>query len=92
MNNQLAKQLHGAAGGLSINAPAQVRALPPAQLQLVEHIFVNALHPVLLSAAIVALVGTLVTLALPNKALQGAPAPADGDEAAADLEAKVGAF
>ncbi|MFG2037695.1 MDR family MFS transporter [Dactylosporangium sp. NPDC048998] len=94
MNNQLAKQLHGAAGGVSINAPAQVRALPPAQLQMVEHIFVNALHPVFLSAAVVALVGTLITLALPNKALQGgAPAQApQGEEAAADMEAKVAAF
>ncbi|MGI5246940.1 MDR family MFS transporter [Dactylosporangium sp. CA-139066] len=94
MNNQLAKQMHGAAGGVSINAPAQVRALPPAQLQMVEHIFVNALHPVFLSAAVVALVGTLITIALPNKALQGAApsAPADGEEAAAEMEAKVGAF
>ncbi|GAA4246915.1 MDR family MFS transporter [Dactylosporangium darangshiense] len=93
MNNQLAKQMHGAAGGVSINAPAQVRALPPAQLQMVEHIFVNALHPVFMSAAVVALVGTLITVALPNKALQGAaPAPADGEEAAAEMEAKVGAF
>ncbi|MER7002169.1 MDR family MFS transporter [Dactylosporangium sp. NPDC000555] len=94
MNNQLAKQLHGAAGGVSINAPAQVRALPPAQLQMVEHIFVNALHPVFLAAAVTALVGTLITLALPNKTLQGgAPAQArEGEEAAADMEAKVAAF
>ncbi|MEV8513364.1 MDR family MFS transporter [Dactylosporangium sp. NPDC051484] len=94
MNSQLAKQLHGAAGGVSINAPAQVRALPPAQLEMVEHIFVNALHPVFLSAAVAALVGTLITLALPNKALQGgAPAQAtQGEDAAADMEAKVAAF
>jgi EmrB/QacA subfamily drug resistance transporter len=93
MNNQLTSQMHGAAAGVSINAPAQVRALPPEQLQMVEHIFVNALHPVFLSAAVVALLGTLITLALPNKSLQsGAPAPVDGEEAAAEMEAKVGAF
>ncbi|WP_344618156.1 MDR family MFS transporter [Dactylosporangium salmoneum] len=96
MNNQLASQMHGAGGNVSINAPSQVRALPPAQLQMVEHIFVNALHPVFLSAAVVALVGTLITLALPNKALQGATpeqaAPADSEEAAAEMEAKVAAF
>ena len=99
MNNQLTKQMTGAASGVSINAPSQVRALPPAQLAFVEHVFVTALHPVFLSAAIVALLGTLVTLLLPNKSLQGgAPAPAttsseDAAEAeAAEMEAKVGAF
>ncbi|MEV6923620.1 MDR family MFS transporter [Dactylosporangium sp. NPDC051485] len=93
MNNQLASQMRGAGDAVSINAPAQVRALPPAQLQMVEHIFVNALHPVFLSAAVVALVGTLVTLAMPDKALQGAaPAQADPEEAAAEMEAKVATF
>ncbi|WP_432834472.1 MDR family MFS transporter [Dactylosporangium sp. CA-092794] len=103
MNNQLAKQMAGAGPGVSINAPAQVRALPTAQLQLVEHIFVNALHPVFLAAAIVALVGTLITLALPNKSLQSAteaPQPSpdsasqpdSAEDAAAAMEAKAAAF
>ncbi|MEU7871153.1 MDR family MFS transporter [Dactylosporangium sp. NPDC049140] len=83
-------KLSGGGGGVSINAPAQVRALPPAQLQMVEHLFVNALHPVFLSAAIVALVGTLITVALPDRALQGG-APVETAEAS-DMEAKVAAF
>jgi MFS family permease len=87
----MTNQLSGAGGGVSINAPAQVRALPPAQLQMVEHLFVDALHPVFLSAAVVALVGTLITLALPNRPLQGAT-PVETTEPAADMEAKVAAF
>ena len=104
MTNQLAKQMTGAASGVSINAPSQVRSLPPAQLAFVEHVFVTALHPVFLSAAVVALLGTLVTILLPNKSLQGGtPATAtEGstevsaaeaeEKAAAEMEAKVGAF
>ncbi|WP_432984943.1 MDR family MFS transporter [Dactylosporangium sp. CA-233914] len=98
MNNQLATQMRDAGTSVSINAPAQVRALPAAQLEMVEHIFVNALHPVFLAAAVVALLGTLITFALPNKALQGATpveatTPADAEEAAAaDMEAKIAAF
>jgi EmrB/QacA subfamily drug resistance transporter len=91
MNNQLAKQLQGAAAGVSINAPDQVRALPAEQLAMVERIFVNALHPVFLSAAIVALAGALFALALPNRTLQGA-APAEPEDAAAEMESKAAAF
>jgi len=98
MTSKLASQMAGSGvGGVSINAPAQVRKLPPAVLHQVEHVFVNALHPVFFTAAIVALVGTLVTVALPDKALQGAapggPAPAPTEEdTAAEMEAKVAAF
>ncbi|WP_433213903.1 MDR family MFS transporter [Dactylosporangium sp. CS-047395] len=87
-------KLSGGSGGVSINAPAQVRALPPAQLEMVERLFVNALHPVFLSAAVVALVGTLITIALPNKSLQGS-SPVEtttGEDAAAEMEAKAAAF
>ncbi|WP_433055738.1 MDR family MFS transporter [Dactylosporangium sp. CS-033363] len=87
-------KLSSGSGGVSINAPAQVRALPAAQLEMVERLFVNALHPVFLSAAVVALVGTLITLALPNKSLQGST-PVEtttGEDAAAEMEAKAAAF
>jgi EmrB/QacA subfamily drug resistance transporter len=97
MNHQLAKQMHGVAG-VSINAPAQIRHLPADKLAFVENVFVNALHPVFLFAGIVALVGTVITLALPDKSLQGAAAvpaaesEADGEHAAADMEAKAATF
>jgi EmrB/QacA subfamily drug resistance transporter len=98
MNSRLAEQMSGnGMSGVSINAPDQVRKLPPQVLDMVEHVFVNALHPVFFTAAIVALAGTLITVALPNKPLQGG-APADPaqapteEDAAAEMEAKVAAF
>ncbi|GGM34090.1 MDR family MFS transporter [Dactylosporangium sucinum] len=95
MNNRLSEQMSGnGMSGVSINAPAEVRKLPAQVLSMVEHVFVNALHPVFLVAAIVALVGTVVTIALPNRPLQGGtPLPKESEEdAAADMEAKVAAF
>ncbi|MET7395655.1 MDR family MFS transporter [Dactylosporangium sp. NPDC005572] len=95
MNNRLTEQMSGnGMSGVSINAPAEVRKLPADVLSMVEHVFVNALHPVFLAAAVVALAGAVITIALPNRPLQGgAPLPQESEEdAAADMEAKVAAF
>ena len=96
MNSRLAEQMSGSGmAGVSINSPAEVRKLPPQILAAVEHMFVNALHPVFLAAAVVAFVGTVITIALPDKPLQGGPAPTEGareEDAAAVMEAKAAAF
>ncbi|GAA0709890.1 MFS transporter [Dactylosporangium roseum] len=94
MTNRLTEQMRGnGMAGVSINAPAEIRKLPAQMLAAVEHIFVNALHPVFLSAAIVALVGTLLTVALPNKPLQGAaPDTPAQTPTAEEMESKVAAF
>ena len=92
MNSKLSEQMSGSGmAGVSINAPAEVRKLPPQVLDAVEHVFVNALHPVFFAAAIVAFVGTVIAVALPDKPLQdSAHAPETVSEA--EMEAKAAAF
>ena len=86
----------GRVSGGSLNA--DVSRLPAAARSAIEHAFVAALHPVFRVAAIVALAGFVIMLALPDKVLQGpAVAPShlieeSDEEAAAEMEAKVAAI
>jgi EmrB/QacA subfamily drug resistance transporter len=98
MNNRLNAGLGGAAGGGKVSLNADLSKLPAAVRDAIEHAFVNALHPVFLVAAIVAFAGLAITLAVPDRPLQGpAAVPTHLDEesdedAAAEMEAKAAAF
>ncbi|HEX6500389.1 MAG TPA: MDR family MFS transporter [Micromonosporaceae bacterium] len=85
-------------GGISINEPARILALPGPLKAAVQQGFVNTLHPIFLTAGLVSVVAVVLCLALPNRELRGA-APAapgrdgltkssDGD-AAAEMEAQT---
>jgi EmrB/QacA subfamily drug resistance transporter len=83
-------------GGVSINDPKTIRALPDLVRRAIEEGFVAALHPLFLVSAGVSLLAVLFCLVLPNRELKGGgPAghakPAEGDEdaATADMEAKA---
>jgi EmrB/QacA subfamily drug resistance transporter len=76
--------------GTSINDPASLKKLPPAALDAIQHLFVRALHPIFLVAALVSLVAVVLCLLLPNKELHGrGPGESPVDEAAL-AEASVG--
>jgi hypothetical protein len=88
-----------ASGGVSINDPRSIQALPGILRRAIEEGFVAALHPVFLVSATVTLLAVVFCLALPNRELAGAaPAetgkpPVSGEEdeelAAAEMEAKA---
>ncbi|TDC35955.1 DHA2 family efflux MFS transporter permease subunit [Micromonospora sp. 15K316] len=63
-----------AAGGtsISINDPATIMALPGPVRAAIQESFVAALHPVFLTAGLIAIVAVLVTVAMPNAQLRGA--------------------
>ncbi|SIR23274.1 MDR family MFS transporter [Micromonospora avicenniae] len=63
-----------AAGGtnISINDPATIMALPGPVRNAIQEAFVAALHPVFLTAGLIAIVAVLVTVAMPNALLRGA--------------------
>jgi EmrB/QacA subfamily drug resistance transporter len=80
MNNRLAAELPAAPGGgsMSINEPARILALPEPVRQLIQEGFVNALHPLFLTAALVTLVAVVLALLLPDYELgHGAPGAAE---------------
>jgi DNA-binding MarR family transcriptional regulator len=97
--NRLADELAGSlpaavhqSGRLS---PEQLAKLPPAAHDAYTHAFVNALQPVFLTAAGVAAVGFLLTLALPDRKLRDtveASGPQDhfavprADDSSAEIE------
>ena len=95
------KVAHLMAGGISINDPASIRALPAPVRMAIESGFVAALHPVFLVSAGVSMIAVLLCLALPDRELKGAghpPAPQAAEEepdaepaedVAADAEAKA---
>jgi EmrB/QacA subfamily drug resistance transporter len=94
------KVAHLVAGGISINDPASIRALPVPVRMAIESGFVAALHPVFLVSAAVSMLAVLLCLALPDRELKGAghaPPPAEteteeaesAEEVAADAEAKA---
>jgi EmrB/QacA subfamily drug resistance transporter len=60
------------AGGISINDPASIKALPEALRSAVQHGFVDTLHPIFMVAGLVSLVAVVLCLALPNGVLRGA--------------------
>jgi EmrB/QacA subfamily drug resistance transporter len=74
MNNRLAAELPAAPGGgsLSINEPSKILALPEQMRQLIQEGFVNALHPLFLTAALVTLVAVVLSLLMPDIELAGA--------------------
>jgi EmrB/QacA subfamily drug resistance transporter len=85
-------------GGISINDPKSIKALPELLRRAIEEGFVAALHPLFLVSAVVTLLAVVCCLALPNRELKGAapaevakPALEDEDEetAAAEMEAKA---
>jgi hypothetical protein len=82
-------------GGISINDPKSIQALPDQVSRAIEEGFVAALHPLFLVSAGVSLLAVLFCLALPDRELKGGPAgqvkpAADDEEAAtADMEAKA---
>jgi EmrB/QacA subfamily drug resistance transporter len=82
-------------GGISINDPKSIRALPALVRDAIETGFVNALHPLFLVSAGVSLLAVVLCLALPDRELKGG-GPAGGppaldeasdDDAAAEMEA-----
>jgi EmrB/QacA subfamily drug resistance transporter len=84
-------------GGISINDPKSIKALPELLRRAIEEGFVAALHPLFLVSAVVTLFAVVFCLALPNRELKGAaPAEAkptledeDEETAAAEMEAKA---
>src|SRR5207248_8796875 len=88
---------HLMAGGISINDPASIRALPAPVRMAIESGFVAALHPLFLVSAGVSLLAVLLCLVLPDRELKGAgpvpPKPAleeeSDDDAAAEMEASA---
>src|SRR6185503_9704592 len=88
-----------AAGGFSLNEPAKILALPEPLKVAIQTSFVLSLGPVFLTASLVSLIAFLLTLAVPDLELRGAPHahPAEKPElvdeddelAAAEMEAKA---
>jgi EmrB/QacA subfamily drug resistance transporter len=85
-------------GGISINDPKSIKALPELLRRAIEEGFVAALHPLFLVSAVVTLLAVVFCLALPNRELKGAsPAEVakraledeDEETAAAEMEAKA---
>jgi MFS family permease len=90
LNNRLAAELPSSSGGgsMSINEPSKILALPAQVREVIQEGFVNALHPVFLTAALVTVVAVVLSLFLPNHELAGAhPAPSDDEPRGADDEA-----
>ncbi|MGC9670092.1 MDR family MFS transporter [Planosporangium sp. 12N6] len=90
---QAQQKMAGAmSGGVSINDPKSIKALPDLVRRAIEEGFVASLHPLFLVSAGVTLLAVLLCVALPNGVLRGGgpgPAPATEEDAAADMEAKA---
>jgi len=89
LSNKLAAASSGGGPKISINSPASIAALPETARSMVQHLFVNALHPIFLTAGLVTVLALLLSLAMPNKELKGAgtPPPA-ADDAKPSLESE----
>ena len=98
LSNKLASLASAGGTGqqISINDPASIQRLPEAARHLVENVFVNALHPIFLTAGLVTVVAVLLSLLLPNRELKGAsaaPAPSsEGLPALADEDGELAAI
>lgn len=94
-----AARLAGSGGGdFSINQPAVILALPEPVRLAIQQAFVDSLHVVFLVTGLVAILATVLTVALPNRELRGAaPGPGsrpsleeeDEEQAAAEMEASA---
>jgi EmrB/QacA subfamily drug resistance transporter len=97
MNNRLATELPAAPGGgtVSINEPSAILALPEQARHLIQEGFVNALHPVFLTSAVVTVVAIVLSLLLPNVHLAGPSAagtkPGDDEAEATAARAEAAA-
>ena len=98
LSNKLVSLTAVGGGHVSINDPAGIKKLPAAARAVVENVFVNALHPIFLTAGIVAAIAFVLALALPDRELHGAtPATADptalededDDTAAVEMESQA---
>ena len=69
--------------GLSVNEPAKILALPPPVRLAIQTAFVDALHLVFLTAALIAIAAVVVTVLLPDRELRGR-APAGAERPSAD--------
>jgi EmrB/QacA subfamily drug resistance transporter len=76
MNNRLAVELPAGPGGgaMSVNEPSTILALPEPVRQMIQEGFVNALHPLFLTAALVTLIAVVLSLFMPDFELPGAGA------------------
>src|SRR5262249_30795105 len=81
------------ANAASVNNPGAIQALPPAQRDVIQQVFVGALHPIFLVAGLVTAIAVLVTLTLPDHQLKGAVPPGlaheEPEAAAAEVEALI---
>ncbi|WP_249714827.1 MDR family MFS transporter [Rhizomonospora bruguierae] len=80
---QQAAALPAGGKGLSVNEPGRILALPGPVRLAIQTAFVDALHLVFLTAALIAIVAVVVTLAMPDRELRGAgagPVGADGQK------------
>ena len=69
----LSNKLAGIPGGAAqINAPSALLKLPAEVRATIQHLFVDALHPIFLTAGLVTLLAVVLSLAMPNKELKGA--------------------
>jgi MFS family permease len=90
MNNRLSAELPsgGSGGPISINEPSKILALPDQVRELIQEGFVDALHPVFLTAALVTVLAVVLSLLLPNHELAGGrPAAPGSDDEEAELAA-----
>jgi EmrB/QacA subfamily drug resistance transporter len=96
LSNKLAAMSAGApAGGAkapSINDPASIRALPAAARALIENTFVGALHPIFLTAGLVALIAVGLAILMPDKELRGVGAPAPSSDRLSDEDDEAAAM
>jgi len=87
LNNRLSAELPSSnGGGLSINEPSKILALPAQVREVIQEGFVNALHPVFLTAALVTVIAVVLSLLLPNHELAGAKPAAEPDRPRTDEE------
>jgi EmrB/QacA subfamily drug resistance transporter len=86
LTNRLTAELpgFGSAGGPSINEPSAILALPAPVREMIQNGFVDALHPVFLVSAVVALVAVVLSILLPDNELRGATGSADAGSADSD--------
>jgi len=82
LNNRLAAELPASSGGgaMSINEPSKILALPAQVREMIQEAFVNALHPVFLTAALVTVIAVVLSLLVPNHELPGARPAAQPDK------------
>jgi len=89
LTNRLAVEF-GAGRQVSINEPASLKKLPAPVLDMIQHGFVRALHPIFLVAALVSLIAVALCLVLPDRELHGAGPGGAATDAAELAEASVG--